>query len=232
ENVGRVTNFVTGLQNSKSNVSGDPSPFTAHGVLKCIEVTARRLGKTNGLTGVSVAIQGLGNVGFNLMRELHAKGAKLLVADLDNEKVAHAKSAFGAEEFSIESLKQFEIDVFSPCALGGVVNEELARTIRARSIVGGANNQLATKNVGKILHDRRILYAPDFVCNAGGIIMLMHEYRNTGEDRETVLKEVDRIALRLEKIFVESANSSKASSDIAIQTAELKIATATERGSN
>ena len=168
------TEHVSGL--GKHGVGGDPSPHTAHGVFLGLKAAvAHRLGATS-LKGVRVAVQGLGAVGMSLCQLLDKAGAKLYVADLDAERMRVAVNAFDATPVAAGAIALADVDVFAPCALGGVITEEVAMKLRAQVVAGAANNQLATPAAGVCLAERGVLYAPDFVINAGGVISVMHEY--------------------------------------------------------
>ena len=169
------TAFVSGLSDA-GGIGGDPSPHTARGVRLGIEAVARvHLGRRD-LQGLTIAVQGLGNVGFNLCRELHAQGARLIVADIQTERVQAAMTAFGARTCPANAILGQEADILAPCALGGVITEAVARTLRVKAVAGGANNQLANDAAGQILLERGIAFAPDYVINAGGIIVVAAEY--------------------------------------------------------
>lgn len=165
---------------STSSMS-DPSPFTAHGVCRGIEATVKfRLGKDN-LDGIKVAIQGLGYVGHFLAKELHERGAILTVCDLNPQAAAACEKEFGATIVSTEDIYDVDCDVFSPCALGAILNDSTIPRIRASIVAGGANNQLAEDRHGEMLKNRGILYAPDYVINAGGLIQATIMYEKGSE---------------------------------------------------
>lgn len=166
EIVRRETRHVAGLLDK----SGDPSPVTAHGVLRAMQASARVRWGADDLAGRRVAIQGLGNVGRHLARELRAAGAHLVVSDTDDERVRRVVEEYGAERVSPEEIYSVEADIFAPCALGGVLNDETIPRLKAEVVAGAANNQLLEARHGEALEARGILYAPDYVANAGGII--------------------------------------------------------------
>jgi leucine dehydrogenase len=160
------TRHVAGLLDR----SGDPSPVTAHGVFRAMQASARMRWGTDSLNGRRVAIQGLGNVGRHLARELHEAGARLTVSDTDDERVRRAVEEFNAERVAPEEIYAVEADIFAPSALGGVINDETIPQFKAEIVAGAANNQLLEPRHGESLERRGILYAPDYVANAGGII--------------------------------------------------------------
>ncbi|MGB8657877.1 MAG: Glu/Leu/Phe/Val dehydrogenase dimerization domain-containing protein [Candidatus Zixiibacteriota bacterium] len=176
------TRYVTGLSRAVGG-GGDPGPVTAiglvHGLLACTE---KVFGKKS-LEGLSVAIQGLGNVGFNLAQELFDKKCKLLVADVDQTKANLAKNKFGAEVIPPDEIYDVDADILSPNALGGVINDRTIQRLKVKIVAGAANNQLEEDRHGDILHQRKILYAPDFVIGAGGLINVVNELEGYQQDR-------------------------------------------------
>lgn len=199
EIVAQETSYVAGLSLGNS-ASGDPSPFTAHGVFVGLKAAVKqRLGRSD-LTGLRVAVQGVGNVGYHLCHELHEAGAKLYVADISPDNLARAVRDFGAEVVPVDQIHGTEVDVFAPCALGGVINDITIPELKASVIAGGANNQLATPRHGTELLARNILFAPDYVINAGGIINVAGEV--TGDyDVVRVRARIERIADTVADIF-------------------------------
>jgi len=177
--VAKETRYVSGLA-TEGAVGGDPSPFTARGVAIGIEAAVKaRLGRDS-LEGVRVAVQGLGHVGGYLCAELHARGAKLIVADLNPARVVDMVERFGAEVAGVSDILFADADVVAPCALGAIITPEAAGRLTAAVVAGAANNQLSVPEVGAVLARRGILYAPDYVINAGGIIAVSAEYNGGG----------------------------------------------------
>jgi len=168
------TNFVAGLNTGK-NASGDPSPITADGVFRCLKVAAKEKFGTSSLKSLRVAVQGLGHVGYALCQHLSEAGAKLVVADINNEAVKRAEAELGASAHDPQTIHAVEVDIFAPCALGGIINSDSIGDIKASIIGGAANNQLACTEMGEALSQRDILYCPDYVVNAGGIINVAAE---------------------------------------------------------
>ena len=150
--------------------SGDPSPATARGVFRAVQASARHRWGTDDLGGRTVALQGCGHVGYHLARELSGAGASLVVADMGAERAARVGAEFGARVVEPREIFDVEADVFAPCALGGVVNDETLPRLRVGVVAGAANNQLLEARHGDELAARGILYAPDYVCNSGGVI--------------------------------------------------------------
>lgn len=170
------TKHVTGLPTSMGG-EGDPSPVTALGVCEGIRAGLEEVFSDDRFEGRSVAIQGLGNVGYHLARYLHERGARLMVADLAESKVQQAVTEFGAERIDPDRIYDADCDVFAPCALGATINSETIDRLRCKIVAGAANNQLAEPSHGKLLHEKGILYLPDFVINAGGAMFLTHRMR-------------------------------------------------------
>lgn len=210
--VGMNSRYVAGLQRKGSVAGGDPSPWTALGVFETIRACVRyKLGKD--LSGIRIAVQGLGNVGSEVCRLLHAEGALLFVADIDVARAAFAAEEYGATILPNSQILSADVDVFTPCALGGVLDEGNIAKLRAGIIVGGANNQLATVIDGQRLSDRDILYAPDYVVNAGGIINVVAEY--LGEPSSAVGSRVHQIAGRVMQIVRTAEEENRATSTVA-----------------
>ncbi|MGH7717695.1 MAG: Leu/Phe/Val dehydrogenase [Gemmatimonadaceae bacterium] len=165
------TEHVTGL----AERSGDPSPVTAHGVFRAIKASAKWRWGSDALTGKHVAIQGAGHVGYHLARELRAAGAAITVTDIYPERVKRVVADFAAATVEPEDIYSVDADVFAPCALGGIINDDTIDQLRVEIVAGGANNQLLDERHGDMLEERNILYAPDYVANAGGVINVYGE---------------------------------------------------------
>jgi leucine dehydrogenase len=213
--------FVLG----RSTTGGDPSPTTAKGVFHGIEAAVRhRLGSD--LAGVRVAVQGLGSVGYDVARRLREADAVLTVADISAARVRRAERDLGATAIGVDEIVDAEVDVLAPCALGGIVNDETIGRFRCRVIAGAANNQLLEARHGNELHRRGILYAPDYVINAGGIIQIAAELGD-GPD-PTVHQKVSRIGDILTRIFERSAAANLPTHVIADRMAEERLEAARE----
>ena len=174
EEIRKVTDRVMGAP-LEAGGSGDPSPSTARGCFVGIQASVRHALRLNDLHGVSVAVQGLGNVGFNLCRMLVAAGATLIVSDLDAERVQRCVREFDARAVALDEIYDADADVFAPCALGSILNPANIARLRTPVVAGAANNQLETADCADLLRKRGILYAPDYVINAGGMIQLASE---------------------------------------------------------
>lgn len=194
------TRFVAGLSPEQGG-SGDPSPSTAWGVFLGIQQAVRfKLGQDD-LRGLRVAVQGLGNVGQHLCHLLHEAGAKLIVSDIRPEFVQKMVEAYGAIAVLPESIYSVEADVFAPCALGAVVNDQTMGLFKFKIIAGSANNQLAEARHGQLLMDKGILYAPDYAINAGGVINVGYEQMPGGYNRDKAQAHINRIAQTMQIIF-------------------------------
>ena len=203
---------------TSTTAEGDPSPHTAMGVFAGIRATAMaRLGGDN-LEGLRVAIQGLGNVGYALAEQLHAAGAELLVSDLDMGRVQLAVEQLGAHPVASEALLTTPCDILAPCGLGGVLNRETAGHLRCSAVAGAANNQLASSDVADTLQARGILYAPDYVINAGGLIYVALRHR--GESLAAITAHLSQISLRLTEIYAHAQADKRPPSRVADALAE------------
>ena len=191
------TRYVAGLPPRGARAGGDPSPWTALGVFVAVEACIGRP-----LLGAYIAVQGLGSVGFKLCERLHAAGARLVVADISNDRTRQAKDRFGAELVAVDAIHRVQADLFSPNALGAGLNEQIICDLGAPIVCGGANNQLATPEDGRRLLARGVLYAPDHVVNAGGIINVMAEYLN--EPETSVEDRVRAIGRRTRRLLNEA----------------------------
>lgn len=215
------TRHVSGLAGPDSVAAGrtgDPSPATALGTLIGIRAAVRhRLGRDD-LSGLRVAIQGVGSVGYRLAAHLHEAGAHLLVADSHAPAVQRAVSAFGARAVPPDAIHAAEADVFAPCALGAGLNARTIPELGAGIVAGAANNQLATPEDGERLRARGLLYAPDYVINAGGIIDIHHE--RIGYDERAARAHLDRIGVTLTTIFTRSEAEGRPTDAIADAMAE------------
>ena len=216
--VHKETRFVSGLPRSGAGAGGDPSLMTALGVFLGIKAAVEVRLDAGSLQGLKVAVQGVGHVGLNLCRLLHEAGAVLTVADVNQANLQLAKNEMPVTEVSPDKLLFTDVDVLALCALGNILTLETIPRIRAKIIAGAANNQLATDADGARLAERQILYAPDYVINAGGIINVAHEYHGDSSE-EQVRAEVDRIPERLKSIFAEAEASGRPTNHIADELA-------------
>jgi leucine dehydrogenase len=228
EAVARGTRYVSGLHRRPGEFGGDPSPKTAFGVYTGIKAAVKfRLGRSD-LAGLSVAVQGVGGVGYHLCRLLAADGVKLRVADVRTAAVERVCDELGAASVSPETVLFEDVDVVAPCALGAVLNQDSVSRLRTKVIAGGANNQLAQDKDGLVLHLAGILYAPDYVINAGGIISVSHEYHGTGTEAQ-VTAEIGAIHTRLIEIFERARRENRPTNAVADQLARERIHAARQR---
>jgi leucine dehydrogenase len=191
------TPYVCGL----AETSGDPSPATAFGVYRGMKACALRVFGSESLRGRTVAVQGMGHVGTALARHLHDEGVHLVVADVFPDRVEAARTAFGATVVEADRIYDVECDIFAPCALGAVINDQTVERLRCKIVAGAANNQLATPAHGELLHRRGILYAPDFVINGGGVTNVADEFGPGGYQRERAYARVAQIYDKLLRVF-------------------------------
>jgi leucine dehydrogenase len=204
--IGKATRHVSGLPVAAGSAGGDPGPSTSSGVyLGVLAAIRRALGKDDA-AGVHVAIQGVGSVGGGLARLLARDGARLTIADADSKRARALAADLGATAVAASEIMTVEADILSPCALGAILDERSIEVLKVVAVAGGANNQLATPADADRIHARGILYAPDYVINAGGIINVVLEYLGQG-DRAEVDARVGQIPERLEAIWAESAVS-------------------------
>lgn len=179
--------------------SGDPSPYTARGVFRAIQASAKYCWGIDDLSGVTIALQGCGHVGYHLAKMLHGAGANLTVTDLNEKSVSRVVDEFGALAVLPNQIFGVSADIFAPCALGGVINDQTIAELRVQIVAGAANNQLLDERHGEMLGERNILYAPDYAANAGGVFNGCIEL--LGWDSERASKKVDEIYDTMLMIF-------------------------------
>ncbi len=189
------TEHVAGL----AGKSGDPSPVTAHGVFRAVQASACHKWGSDGLEGKTVTIMGCGSVGTYLAKELHEAGARLIVSDIDSAKAARVSKMTGAKVVEDDAIFSADADIFSPCALGGIINDTTIPKLKVQIVAGGANNQLLEERHGDELQRRGILYAPDYVANAGGVINVYGEI--SGWDAQRALDKADDIYDTVLRVF-------------------------------
>jgi leucine dehydrogenase len=228
ESVAKQTSFVTGIHRRGGEFGGDPAPKTAQGVYLGIKAAVKfRWGRTD-LAGLRVAIQGVGGVGYHLCRLLAADGVVLRVADVRSTAAERVRDELSATIVPVETVMYEDVDVFAPCALGAVLNEHTIGKIQARIVAGAANNQLAKDADGAALQAASILYAPDYVINAGGIISVTREYHG-GTSEAQVSAEIHAIADRLSEIFERARRENKPTNVVADRLAQERIESAQNR---
>jgi leucine dehydrogenase len=215
------TQWVSGLPDTYGG-SGDPSPATARGVIGAMRAVASRLWDTDDLGDRTVAVQGVGKVGSSLVERLTKAGAKTFISDVNEEALARVSSEHGSVVVSTEEIFDVECDIFAPCAMGGAVNENTVERLNCAAITGSANNQLETEPMADRLAARGILYAPDFIVNAGGIINIADEFH--GYDRRRAAVAVDQIRDNLRKVFDKADEREITPNVAAIEVARDRIA--------
>ncbi len=218
----RETDYVVGVSPAYGG-SGDPSPITAAGVASAIRSCVYQTFGDATVAGRRIVIQGAGKVGYHLAGLLAHEGAEVIVADPNLDAVARAVSDFGVETTAAGSVLESECDVLAPCALGGVINEETIPRLKCRIVCGSANNQLGTITDGDALRRAEILYAPDFIVNAGGLISVADELVGWNHDR--VMARVDKIGRTLLDIFHLAHVENVSTAEAAVEHAKRRMAT-------
>jgi leucine dehydrogenase len=215
------TPYVVGLLHEKS--SGNPAPFTAWGVFRGIQATVKKIYGTDSLDGKKVAIQGLGSVGALVADLLFWAGARLTVADVDPSRCREMEIRYGAKTVATEEIHRADVDLFVPCAVGGILNDETIPQMRCRGIAGAANNQLLRPEHGEMLRKQKILYAPDFVINAGGLMNVTCELEEGGYHPEQPREKVHKIYDTLTAIYQIAEKNQESTSQAALSLAEYRI---------
>lgn len=218
--VHQETPFVAGLEGK----SGNPGPFTALGTYQGIKAAAKHQFGSADLAGKTVAVQGLGSVGFYLCEHLHKEGAKLIVTDINQDAVNRAVAQFGATAVGLNDIYGVAADIYAPCALGATINDDTIPQLKAKVVAGCANNQLKRPEHGQKLRDSGILYAPDYVINGGGIINVAFEMRPEGYNAAESTAKVMQIYDTLLRIFERADAENKPTSTVADQMAQEIIA--------
>lgn len=212
--IAQQTRHVAGLPAAEGAAGGDPGPFTARGVYLGVKAAAKRALGTDDMKGVRVAIQGLGSVGGGLAKLLAKDGAELTLADVNGARAEQLAAELGATVVPTEQILLQDVDIVSPNALGAVLTPDVIDQLRAKAVAGGANNQLPTQAEGQRIHDRGIIYAPDYVINAGGIINVGLEYLGNGNVDE-VMARIDQIPTRLHEVWDESERAGAPAAEVA-----------------
>ncbi len=218
EVLARESDYVFGL-----TTTGDPSPFTARGCFEGIRAAVKHKLRRGSLDGLKVAVQGVGNVGRFVCKNLNEAGAELIIADVNPEAVAYAVENFGAKVVAPDEIYLQNVDIFSPCAIGGILNDDTIPLLKTSIVAGVANNQLAEARHDQLLHDRGILYAPDYVINAGGMLNasgdIFGQY-NVNQVMERVMGLYDATL----RIFETAQQEDRLASEVADDLARQKIA--------
>jgi leucine dehydrogenase len=214
------TRYVVGIPSSRGG-SGDPSPVCAFGVVKGLEACCRVAKGSDELREVHVAVQGVGNAGSQVVDMLMAQGSRVTVADTDEEAVRRITQRHRVDAVEPEAVFDVDCDVFCPCALGGILNAETVERLKCGIVAGAANNQLADEASGKLLHDRGILYAPDYIINAGALINVADEIY--GYDRERAMRKTGAIKDVLLRVFENAREQGIPTNEAADRFAEERI---------
>ncbi|MEI3611765.1 Glu/Leu/Phe/Val family dehydrogenase [Pseudogracilibacillus sp. SO30301A] len=212
------TDFVTG---TSSGGVGDPSPVTALGIYHGMKAAAKEAFGTDNLQGKTIAVQGVGQVAYHLCSYLYKEEADLIVTDINEAAVNRAVKDFNAQAVAPDEIYDVECDIYSPCALGGTLNDETIEKLKAKVVAGSANNQLRESRHGNYLFEKGIVYAPDYVINSGGVINVADELQ--GYDRDRVMKKVESIYSILENVFEISRKKNIPTSVAADHLAEQRI---------
>ena len=223
KNVASASRHVAGLPPAVGRAGGDPSPWTAKGVFESI-VAASGYVLGSDLKGLTVAVQGVGNVGADLCSRLADAGAKLVISDPDPSRRDRLAHILDAKVVSVDGFMRVEADIMAPCALGGIFDERAVEQLKAKLICGAANNQLKTPQIGQALRQRGITYVPDYVANAGGIISVSAEYLR--ENLANVQQRVSDIAPRVLSLLQRASSESRSPADVADDMARSVIAAA------
>lgn len=220
DTIAEITKYALG---GSENGGGDPSPMTAYGVFTGLQSALKHRLRHQNLSTVTVAVQGLGKVGYDLSQRLHNAGAKLIVADINEDAVRKAVAAFGANVMDTDSIHTAEADIFAPCAMGAGLNDDTIPELNCTIIGGSANNQLLREEHGDLLRRHSILYAPDYVINGGGLISVAAELAPGGFQRDKVEAMTARIGDTLSEIFDRAGHSGQPTNIVANEMAAERI---------
>ena len=223
ETVRRSTKYVSGLSREDGG-SGNPSPYTAYGVYLGLRAAVERRFGSADLNGRRVSVQGVGAVGSELVRRLVQAGADVWVTDSQDERVQDVVQRYGVEAVGMKEIFDLDVDVFAPCALGAVINDDTLPRLKCQVIAGAANNVLHEARHGAELRERGIVYAPDYVINAGGIINVSVEFRDGGYDQDVALQKIERIPEALHEVWEISERDDIPASDAADRLAQEIVA--------
>ncbi|MEQ1789643.1 MAG: Glu/Leu/Phe/Val dehydrogenase dimerization domain-containing protein, partial [Rickettsiales bacterium] len=215
----RKTPYVTCT--TQSGGDSDPSPLTALGVRRAIEAAVKFKMGRDSLAGIRVTIQGAGHVGYCLAKDLHERGAHIIISDVSRTAVEKCKNEFNASIVEPETIYDHEADVFAPCALGATLNLKNIKRLKVSIVAGSANNQLAHSHYGRVMHDHGILYAPDFLINAGGLIHVAVLYDHGNMERS--LKQINDIYNTVYDIYERSARENCSTNEIAEKIARDRL---------
>ena len=220
--VRKETSHVVGLEGK----SGDPSPVTAYGVFKGMKAAVKHKLGRNDLEGLKIAVQGLGHVGYYLCEHLKNEGAELIVTDINKDSIDRVVANLGATAVGTDDIYGQDVDIYAPCALGASINDVTIPQLKCSIIAGAANNQLAEDRHGDVLKQKGILYTPDYVLNAGGIINVSFEHQEGGYKKQDALDKVDEIYGTLTEVFEAAEREEKTTNVVADALARKRISDA------
>lgn len=221
EYVNMETDSVVGLPESRGG-GGDPSPVTAYGVFMGMKASAKKMWGNDSLAGKTVAVQGVGKVGLHLVELLHKEGAKTYISDINEESLQYAANHYQSVVVPGQDIFSLDVDIFAPCALGAILNTDNINVLKCAIVAGAANNQLENEEIhGPMLASKGILYAPDFLINAGGLINVYSEY--TGYNRENAMRDTEKIYETTLAIYKRAEEENIHTQRAAIQLAEKRI---------
>jgi leucine dehydrogenase len=221
EYINMETDHVVGLPESMGG-GGDPSPVTAYGVYMGIKASAKQVWGNDSLAGKKIAVQGVGKVGGHLLEHLHKEGAKLVITDINEGALKHYADKLGATVVGMNDIYDQTVDIYAPCALGASVNNDTINRLKCVIIAGAANNQLADEKIhGQLLLDKGIVYAPDFLINAGGLINVYSEH--IGYNRERAYSQAEKIYETTLSIFKKAYEDKIPTQEAAIKLSEKRI---------
>jgi len=230
EDVGTTTQDMVYVNMETSHVvglpgrSGDPSPFTALGTYKSMLACCKHVYGDASVSGKTIAVQGVGNVGYYLCKLLHDDGANLIISDVSDERLKTCVDEFGAKVVGVDEIYSVPCDIYAPCALGATVNDDTIPKLKSQIICGGANNQLKDPTThGQALKTRSICYAPDYLANAGGVINVSYEHAEGGYNKEASVRDIDRIYYRMLDILRISDETGQLTFQTADKMAEDRI---------
>lgn len=223
-----LTKFAAGFSTDKGG-GGDPSPWTARGVFQAIQAACERRFGSKDLKGKTVTVQGVGHVGMYLVEFLKEAGAKCVVCDTNENSLRAAKEKFGVEVVSTDAIYDVKCEIYAPCAVGQTVNPQTIKRLKCDIIAGAANNQLLDSSLYASIEEKNILYCPDFVVNAGGVISVGGEYNEGGWNRNWVMQKVSAIYNTTHRVLDESERRKKFPEVVAVELAKERVKDAEER---
>jgi leucine dehydrogenase len=219
--VREVTPYVTGISQDKGG-AGNPSPITAYGVFMGMKAAARHTFGSDVLEDRRIFVEGVGNVGETLVEYLTQEGADVFISDINQERLEHVSRTYGARIYEGHNLYAEDMDIYAPCALGATINDNTLQTLKAKVIAGAANNQLADEaKHGMLLRQRGVVYAPDFLINAGGIINVYAELE--GYDRKEIMRKTENIYTTTLEILNKAEENNTTTHDAALDIAKARI---------